>query len=117
MEYIEFFLFSIISFSIPIFIAFLKYRKKAIKVKTKNILESGIKPTERTSNTHQNKFYPIAIMMIFTLLPMILLIPIAVLKGLGDVYDKQVMISICILCNALLGYLFFKFSGGFNVLG
>jgi hypothetical protein len=114
MEYIEFFLFCLIAFGLPTSMVFFKYHRDKKSITVRPILESGIPQKLRTTNRHQNIFYPTALMMIFTFIPLLSLIPIFVLRHTGEKYDLQLLFSIFILCCSFLGYLIFRLSGGLS---
>lgn len=114
MDYIEFFLFCVISFGIPISLVLFKYKSSKNQILTKTITESGIPQKLRVTNRHKNVFYPIALMMIFTFIPLLILIPLAVLRERGVNYNNHLIIALFTLAASFLGYWIFRFSGGFN---
>jgi hypothetical protein len=114
MEYIDFFLFCLIAFGTPISLVLFKNRHHKLSLKTKSPLESGVPLKLRVTNRHKNVIYPIALMMIFTFVPLLLLIPIVVLRDSGEAYNKQLLIGLFVLISSFLGYWIFRYTGGLD---
>ena len=114
MEYIEFFLFCIFAFGIPISLVLIKHKQAKNDIRKLPLLESGIPQKNRATNRHKNKFYPISLMMLFTYIPLLLLIPILVFRKSGEEYNQQIIMGLIIISSSFLGYWIFRFSGGFN---
>ncbi len=112
MEYIEFFIFCTLAFGIPISIVLLKLQHNKKKINIKSVLESGIPQKERITNRHKNTFYPIALMMVFTFVPLLLLIPVSLMRKNGDLFVQELITALAILMSTFLGYMIFKISGG-----
>ena len=113
MEYIEFFLFSIIAFGVPIAFVCLKNRNLNNQKERRPILESGIPQKLRVTNKHKNTFYPIALMMVFTFVPLTVMLPVFVMRHDGVVIDKLLFGAFNLLAS-FVGYVIFRFSGGFD---
>lgn len=114
MEYIEFFLFCLFAFGFPISIVLLKYRRDKKNIKEQSLVESGIAHRHRPTNRHSNTFYPIALTMVFTYIPILVLIPLVVVRKTGQSYDEQLYMGMFVIAITFLGYVIFRFSGGFN---
>jgi hypothetical protein len=91
-----------------------KYKTSKYKILQKSIIESGIPQKIRVTNRHKNVFYPIALMMVFTFIPLLLLIPLAVVRDRGLANNNHLIIALFILATSFLGNWIFRFSGGFS---
>jgi hypothetical protein len=115
MEYIEFFLFCLIAFGIPLALVCLKNYGSKNNKNVKPLLESGIKQKIRITNRHQNIFYPIALMMTFTFIPLMVLLPVFIMRDDGVALEK-LLFGVFALLASFIGYIIFRFSGGFDDL-